>query len=701
MRLLLALLLACQGGGAEPPSAELPGDVLLEVGEELTIQATATGRAFTFTFGDGTTVEGDELRVSHRWDEPGHYTVFVEATGDGPPARDQMHVTVVWPLADTPPRHASPLVADSDHWYAVLPDDDEVVRVHRETHAVERMAVCDGPRTVSVAGADVAVACEGDDTLGVGPWGALEMFAMPRGSRPYGVVVGVPTLVTLPGTGQFAHFWEGQPEPLWLRDVFPDIRGLAVGEKVWVSRWRSPGDAGKIAQFGWSAEDMHTYDLAPSPGPDSDTDSRGLPNLLQQIVINPDGRTAVIPGLKSNIYRGLATDGREPDHETTVRSMLRQISIDRYPDTPAVGTELAHPLFDNRDHAIAAAFSPRGDYLYIAQHGVQIVDIHDAYTMERVGGVRNVGEGPDGLVISEDGTTMAVLCSLSQELVLYDVRNPTAVAELARIDLAPASPALSAQVRLGKQLFYAAVDRRMTAEAYVSCGSCHPEGQNDGRTWDFTNRGEGLRNTHSLLGGQGIAPLHWSANFDEVQDFEHDIRGPQQGTGFMADADWQATNTTLGPSKAGLSADLDALAAYVESLDAFPRSPYRNDDGSLTDDAAAGQLIFESAETGCTDCHTGPRLTDSAWLSPGVPNLHDVGTITSDSGQRLGEGPIPGIDTPTLRGLFATAPYLHDGSADTVMSVLTEHNPTDQHGATSQLDAEQLRQLEMYLLSLE
>jgi hypothetical protein len=39
----------------------------------------------------------------------------------------------------------------------------------------------------------------------------------------------------------------------------------------------------------------------------------------------------------------------------------------------------------------------------------------------------------------------------------------------------------------------------------------------------------------------------------------------------------------------------------------------------------------------------------------------DVGTLTALSGQRRHD-PLVGRDTPTLRGVWATAPYLHDGS---------------------------------------
>ncbi|MCA9773000.1 MAG: hypothetical protein KC466_11375, partial [Myxococcales bacterium] len=75
-------------------------------------------------------------------------------------------------------------------------------------------------------------------------------------------------------------------------------------------------------------------------------------------------------------------------------------------------------------------------------------------------------------------------------------------------------------------------------------------------------------------------------------------------------------------------------------------------------------------------------------------------TIGPGSGGRLG-GPLPGIDTPTLHGVWHSAPYLHDGSAPTVRDVVTVRNPTDQHGMTSQLTEAEIDDLVAYLLSLD
>jgi hypothetical protein len=172
--------------------------------------------------------------------------------------------------------------------------------------------------------------------------------------------------------------------------------------------------------------------------------------------------------------------------------------------------------------------------------------------------------------------------------------------DLPRIDQVStvSSEQLSPEVLLGKQVFYNAADTRMARDGYLSCASCHLDGGHDGQVWDFTDRGEGLRNTISLRGQGGDAgsPLHWSGNFDEVQDFENDIRTAFGGSGFMADDDFFSGTRAdpLGDSKAGVSPELDALAAYVNSLIDPGRSPYRQPNGEMTVGAQAGQVLFEA-----------------------------------------------------------------------------------------------------------
>ena len=223
--------------------------------------------------------------------------------------------------------------------------------------------------------------------------------------------------------------------------------------------------------------------------------------------------------------------------------------------------------------------------------------------------------------------------------------------------------------------------------------SCHNDGGDDGRVWDLTGFGEGLRNTASLRGRGGAGAtgshggLHWTNNFDEVQDFEGQIRALAGGTGLMSDSSFNAGTRSqpLGDRKAGLSADLDALAAYVGSLGSFDPSPYRPSSSTLSTAAAAGKTLFR--DLNCGSCHAGAKFTGS-----GDQTLLNVGTIKSSSGKRNWEA-LTGMDVPTLRDVWATAPYLHDGSAATLADAIAAH-------AGFLLPDSQLQQLSAYLREL-
>jgi cytochrome c peroxidase len=172
-------------------------------------------------------------------------------------------------------------------------------------------------------------------------------------------------------------------------------------------------------------------------------------------------------------------------------------------------------------------------------------------------------------------------------------------------------------------------------------------------------------------------PLRWSAEWDESADSEFSIRFEQFGTGLI-DGDM---HPTLGPPNQGRSYDLDCLAAFIDSL----ASPSRAH--SLSAAESRGKEIFESAETSCASCHPEPLYTDH--------QVHDVGTADT-----YGEWFGPLIDTPTLRFLYDSAPYLHDGSAATLLEVLTTDNPEDEHGVTSHLTEGELADLAAFLLVL-
>jgi cytochrome c peroxidase len=73
------------------------------------------------------------------------------------------------------------------------------------------------------------------------------------------------------------------------------------------------------------------------------------------------------------------------------------------------------------------------------------------------------------------------------------------------------------------------------------------------------------------------------------------------------------------------------------------------------------------ASLNCASCHGGAGFTNS-----GENTLSNIGTIKPSSGSRCSA--LTGIDIPTLRDVWATAPYLHDGSAPTLEAAVRAHN---------------------------
>ena len=107
----------------------------------------------------------------------------------------------------------------------------------------------------------------------------------------------------------------------------------------------------------------------------------------------------------------------------------------------------------------------------------------------------------------------------------------------------------------------------------------------------------------------------------------------------------------------------------------------------LTAAGQRGKAIFESPDTDCTSCHPAPLYTDL--------QQHDVGTADGP-GEWFGSL----IDTPTLRFLYDSAPYLHDGSAATMYEVLTAKNPADEHGVTSHLTEQEIQDVVAFMLAI-
>jgi mono/diheme cytochrome c family protein len=191
----------------------------------------------------------------------------------------------------------------------------------------------------------------------------------------------------------------------------------------------------------------------------------------------------------------------------------------------------------------------------------------------------------------------------------------------------------------------------------LACASCHPEGGEDGRVWNFTCTG--ARRTQSIRGGiSPTAPFHWDGtetDFSRLMDdvFVQRMAGPQL-----------ASNQKT------------ALQSWIDTIPALPKT--RGLDAAAV---ARGQALFNDAKVACSSCHAGSLLTNNT-------------TVVVGTGLAL--------QVPSLRGVSWRAPFMHTGCAATLGErfSVAACGGGDQHGATSTLTAPQLSDLTTYLQSL-
>lgn len=278
----------------------------------------------------------------------------------------------------------------------------------------------------------------------------------------------------------------------------------------------------------------------------------------------------------------------------------------------------------------AIAWDAAHDALYVAGLGTDdIVQVVNASQVDmRAGAVGWVGGkercGADGLAIADDGNLL-VWCSFTRSVTrVAAIDGNGKLASRWRTTYGPAlgPSALDATQHLGMVLFHTA-SSHISGFAGLACASCHHDGRADGLSWRIL---DGTLQTPMLAGRiANTAPYRWDGRATDLP------------------ASLRATIVRLGGDGLG-GRHIAALAAYLEAMPAV-RPPTR-----AAGAVARGKAVFEAV--GCTSCHDGAAYTDRA--------LHRL--VPSQAA----------IDTPSLLGVAASAPYFHDGSAATLDAVLRD-----------------------------
>ena len=678
---------------------------------------------YKWNFGDGSpeTAYTDPKRGHHRFASAGSYTITLTVRDSkGNEASSQFVQVIYLPHTEGKPSSSSAILytkklGHGETWN-VNPDNNSVSGFNASTLAkIAEIPVGKNPRALVFApDGKLWVTNKSSHSISIidtNQKKVIKTIKLPYASQPYGIVFSKKSkmaYVVLEASGVLAKIDSNKHTIVSTLKLGANPRHISINAAeslLYISRYITPAvpDEATIAPktevngvyYGGEVlvVDTHSFTLKDkiilkhSNRVDSEKSARGIPNYLGAVAISPDGHSAWVPSKQDNIKRGKMRDGQDLTFDSAVRSISSKINLD-------TGKEELSSRFDHDNGGIASAaiFGKYGSYLFVALEGSREIEVIDAYNRESLFKIRTE-RAPQGLAISDDGLTLFSHNFMDRSITVYDlfklIYSQSSDVPLKATLKTVQTEALTPTVLRGKQLFYDSFDQRLAKEQYSSCAGCHNGGRSDGRTWDLSGFGEGLRNTISLLGHGGgeQGMLHWSGNFDEVQDFEIQIRGLSGGIGLMNDTDYQRLAAAEGPMKTGVSQPLDDLANYVDSLRKTPASPYRNQDGSLTSSAKLGKELFSSK--GCVACHSGKYFTDSA------PNVrHDIGTIKASTGKRLNKT-LDGLNTPTLLGVWQTAPYLHDGSAKTLEDAIRANN------TTTTLTNNEIKHLANYLRQLD
>ena len=286
------------------------------------------------------------------------------------------------------------------------------------------------------------------------------------------------------------------------------------------------------------------------------------------------------------------------------------------------------------------------------------------------------------------------------------------------------NPVTPAKVKLGDKLFH---DTRFSADGVVSCATCHDAKK------AFTDSPRKVSQGISKLTGTRNAPTVINAAYMHTQFWdgrEPDLEG-QSGGPFInpvemglpnyepvlklvrSDPEYQALfKRAFDSSGEQISFDQVrmAIASFERTVIAgnspFDRYYFGGDKSALSDAALRGFKVFKE-QGRCVSCHTISQthalFSDSGFHNLGVgferinadvkelANAYqkakmkgidvDMEVLTNRNTSELGRFAVStevtdmgAFKTPTLRNVARTAPYMHDGSLETLKDVVKFYN---------------------------
>jgi cytochrome c peroxidase len=245
----------------------------------------------------------------------------------------------------------------------------------------------------------------------------------------------------------------------------------------------------------------------------------------------------------------------------------------------------------------------------------------------------------------------------------------------------------------------------------------------------------GPRDAPALWGLAKTAPYFWDGS---IRSLSAAILRPVRGhMKLFVSGDCSGSDGNSDACNQEAADRVAALTAYVKTLDP-PSTAF--DEGRLSADAKAGEKLFQG-KGGCIECHGGPLFTDNLIHNTGVPQVKFTSPYRPGDGQiqslDLGAPPPPAdaacagatppagcdvpkttpglpcpavnqvflgrcsgfVNTPQMRDLKNTAPYMHNGAFATLKDVVDFYNTSSSLSPLNLTPAE-VQQLVAYLDSL-
>ncbi|PEZ05783.1 cytochrome c peroxidase [Bacillus sp. AFS018417] len=617
--------------------------------------------------------------------------------------------------------HSDNIVTSADgKWIYTANIDINTVTVMdaKSRKVVSEIAVGKEPRqlTISPDGTKLYVSCMYDNKVDVVSLDKKKVIdRIPTEIEPFGVVTnpnGTKLYVSNFRSGNVSVIDLEKKKTVQKIEIGDRPRTLAMtkdGKKLYVPHYLE----GKISVVDTGSNKVKkVITLASSPDKEDRKKSQGIPNTLEQFVIAPDGKTAWVPHMLTNVDTPI-------QFEETV-----------FPAVSIIDLEKDEEIIDQRKQLFEAmnvkntknetmivsnpydvAFNEKGTKAFVVMSGSEDLMVFD---LTRGGNATQIvrripGSNPRGIMLLPKENTLVVHNAMSHDLAFLETGGNDSYAKVQadkKTVKLIAKDSLSKLVREGKEIFYSANSDKyaagITGNNWMSCATCHSDGEINGLSL-MTPKGK--RNVPSNVLTTKTGLFMWDGSRDDFTDYIHTVQGEMGG---MMEID---------PGKE-LPKDVqhmyDALQAFLDDPNSFPvpKSPYRQGNGELTPTAKDGEQLFKG-KANCLTCHGGDNFTNSTKavdengkLTTNNTNfLYNIGTANETDTNYDGDARggfqnkrLKGyFDPPTLRGVWATAPYLHDGSAKTVEEAVEKH----QYEEKPQLSKQEVHAIAEYVKSIQ